>query len=43
MNNYLEAMFNAYMAGYHVPELIDVYFHHDYFRTPHAYAMDFLL
>lgn len=38
---YVEALFQALLAGHYVPELMDVYFRTSNFQIPHAWPMDF--
>lgn len=40
-NEYLQDMLNAYLAGYYIPEIVDVYSRYSDFRTPRALALDF--
>ena len=40
---YWQTLLQAKLAGYYIPEIEDVYFRHDNFNTPHAYANDFYM
>lgn len=38
---YAQAALDALLAGYYMPDVIDVYFRYDGFRTPHVFVVEF--
>lgn len=40
-NAYLQALLDAKLAGFYIPDIEDVYFKHEDFKVPHALALDF--
>ena len=39
-STYQAALWEAYLAGFYVPELESLYFRHESFQTPHLFVMD---
>lgn len=38
---FLQALLDAKVAGFYIPEIEDVYYRDDNFSSPHALALDF--
>jgi hypothetical protein len=38
---FLQALLDAKLAGFYIPEIEDVYFRHENFQTPHVFPNDF--